>query len=206
MFNGVDFAMNARLRPDLFVTGGLRHRQHPFQQLRRFVDNPRTDFGMSVRRPARTAHARHRSVFNYCDFDTSWLTQVKADRLLHAAVAADPDRRRAAEPARPADSGAVEHHPGRRGGRNVSDAALSGGANTSRAVPLIKPGTMYTPRRTQLDLRVSKNFKLSRAREAAGDGGHLQRVQLERRGRARRRTPASRRRRSTRPIAATRRG
>ena len=26
-------------------------------------------------------------------------------------------------------------------------------------MPLIKPGTMYTPRRTQLDLRVSKNFR-----------------------------------------------
>jgi hypothetical protein len=28
-------------------------------------------------------------------------------------------------------------------------------------VPLIKPGTMYTPRRTQVDLRVSKSFRLS---------------------------------------------
>jgi hypothetical protein len=33
---------------------------------------------------------------------------------------------------------------------------LSGGANTSRVVPLIKPGTEYTPRRTQLDLRLAK--------------------------------------------------
>src|SRR4029079_10858327 len=38
---------------------------------------------------------------------------------------------------------------------------LSGGANTSRVVPLIKPGTMYTPRRTQVDLRVSKSFRLA---------------------------------------------
>ena len=38
--------------------------------------------------------------------------------------------------------------------------ALSGGANTSRQVPLIKPGTMYSPRRTQLDLRIGKNFRL----------------------------------------------
>ena len=42
--------------------------------------------------------------------------------------------------------------------------ALSGGANTSRTVPLVKPGTMYTPRRTQLDLRVSKNFNLNAGR------------------------------------------
>ena len=41
---------------------------------------------------------------------------------------------------------------------------LSGGANTSRVVPLIKPGTMFTPRRTQIDLRVSKTFRLGGSR------------------------------------------
>src|SRR4030095_4581785 len=41
---------------------------------------------------------------------------------------------------------------------------LSGGANTSRVVPLVKPGTMYTPRRTQLDGRRSKNFNLGGTR------------------------------------------
>ena len=44
--------------------------------------------------------------------------------------------------------------------------ALSGGANTSRVVPLVKPGTMFTPRRTQVDLRVSKNVALSGSRKA----------------------------------------
>ena len=43
--------------------------------------------------------------------------------------------------------------------------ALSGGANTSRVVPLIKPGTVFTPRRTQVDLRVSKNITLSGSRK-----------------------------------------
>jgi hypothetical protein len=28
-------------------------------------------------------------------------------------------------------------------------------------VPLVKPGTMYTPRRTQVDLRISKSLKLA---------------------------------------------
>ena len=41
---------------------------------------------------------------------------------------------------------------------------MSGGANTSRVVPLIKPGTMFTPRRTQIDLRVSKPFRLGGAK------------------------------------------
>ena len=43
--------------------------------------------------------------------------------------------------------------------------ALSGGVNTSRVVPLIKPGTMYTPRRTQVDLRFSKSFRLPGAQK-----------------------------------------
>ena len=41
---------------------------------------------------------------------------------------------------------------------------LAGGANTSRSIPLIKPGTEYTPRRTQLDLRVAKNFSITPSR------------------------------------------
>jgi hypothetical protein len=32
-------------------------------------------------------------------------------------------------------------------------------------VPLIKPGTMYTPRRTQVDLRIGKNFGLRGSRK-----------------------------------------
>jgi hypothetical protein len=41
---------------------------------------------------------------------------------------------------------------------------LSGGVNTTRIVPLIKPGTEYTARRTQLDLRFSKHFNAGGAR------------------------------------------
>ena len=115
VFNGVDFAMNARLRSDLFVTGGFATGNTHFNVCDAFVDNPNTGFGLS----AAAAGAGIApvpgtgSVFSYCDFDTSWLTQLEGHRLLHAAVAADPDRRRAAEPARPADHRAVEHHAGR---------------------------------------------------------------------------------------------
>src|SRR5204863_4873135 len=102
------------------------------------------------------------SVFSYCDFDTSWLSQVKATGTYTL-------------PWQAIQIGAVlQNLPGQQitAQWNITQAdptglgrALSGGANTSRVVPLIKPGTMYTPRRTQLDLRVSKSFTIAGSRK-----------------------------------------
>jgi hypothetical protein len=103
-------------------------------------------------------------VFSYCDFDTSWLTQVKATgsyTLPWQQIQL---------------GGVVQNLPGQQitAQWNITQAEaaagtlgrpLSGGANTSRVVPLIKPGTQYTPRRTQVDLRVGKNFKLNDTRK-----------------------------------------
>jgi hypothetical protein len=41
---------------------------------------------------------------------------------------------------------------------------LSGGANATVNVPLIQPGTLYGPRQRQLDLRISKRFRVGRTR------------------------------------------
>jgi hypothetical protein len=41
---------------------------------------------------------------------------------------------------------------------------LSGGANATVNVPLIQPGTLYGPRQRQLDLRLSKRFRVRRTR------------------------------------------
>lgn len=41
---------------------------------------------------------------------------------------------------------------------------LSGGANATVNVPLIQPGTLYGPRQRQLDLRLSKRFRVGRTR------------------------------------------
>jgi len=126
-----------------------------------FVDNPRTGFGLSVAAAgAGTAPAPGTgSVFSYCDFDTSWLSQAKATGTYTL-------------PWQQIQIGGVlQNLPGQQitAQWNVTQAdaaagtlgrALSGGANTSRVVPLIKPGTMYTPRRTQVDLRFGKNFRL----------------------------------------------
>jgi hypothetical protein len=164
VFNGVDVAMNARLRSGVFLTGGIATGNTHFNTCDAFVDNPRTDFGVSVAAagPGAAPAAGTGLVFNYCDFDTSWLTQVKVTgsyMLPWQQIQI---------------GGVLQNLPGQQilAQWNITQAdpsglgrALSGGANTSRVVPLIKPGTMYTPRRTQLDLRVSKSFTLAGSRK-----------------------------------------
>jgi hypothetical protein len=145
VFDGVDVAFNARIRADLFLTGGFATGNTSFNSCDSFVDNPTTDFGLTT------------STFSYCNYDTSWLTQFKVNGSYTI-------------PWQEIQLGAVlQNLPGQQvtAQWNITQAEasgslgrpLSGGANTSRVVPLIKPGTEYTPRRTQLDLRVAKNFK-----------------------------------------------
>ena len=161
VFNGVDFAVNARISSDLFVTGGFATGNTHFNVCDAFVDNPRTDFGISaaIAGAGVAPSPGTGTVFSYCDFDTSWLSQVKATGSYTLPWQ------------RIQIGGVLQNLPGQQVLANwnitqVEAAAgtlgrpLSGGANTSRVVPLVKPGTMYTPRRTQLDLRVSKNFSL----------------------------------------------
>jgi hypothetical protein len=161
VFNGVDFAMNARLRSDLFITGGVATGNTHFNVCDAFVDNPQTGLGLSVAAAvAGTPPVPGTgSVFSYCDFDTSWLTQAKATGTYTL-------------PWQQIQIGGVlQNLPGQQitAQWNITQAdaaagtlgrALSGGANTSRVVPLIKPGTMYSPRRTQIDLRLSKSVHL----------------------------------------------
>lgn len=151
VFNGVDIAMNARLRAGVFLTGGFATGNTHFGSCDSFVDDPKTGFGLTG------------STFSYCDYDSGWLSQVKMTgsyTLPWQQIQI---------------GGVLQNLPGQQilAQWNITqaDAAgnlgrpLSGGANTSRVVPLIKPGTMFTPRRTQLDLRVSKTFTLAGARK-----------------------------------------
>ena len=73
VFSGVDFAMNARLRSDLFLTGGFATGNTHFNVCDAFVDNPKTGFGLSAAAAAGVSPPGTGSVFSYCDFDTSWL-------------------------------------------------------------------------------------------------------------------------------------
>jgi len=166
VFNGIDFAANARIRSNLFLTGGIASGNTHFNACDAFVDNPKTGFGISAAAAVAGTGplAGTGTVFSYCDFDTSWLTQVKASgsyTLPWQQIQL---------------GGVVQNLPGQQitaqwnitqteAAAGTLGRPLSGGANTSRVVPLIKPGTMYTPRRTQVDLRVGKNFKLNDTRK-----------------------------------------
>jgi hypothetical protein len=154
VFNGVDLSVNARLRAGIFLTGGFATGNTHFAQCDAFVDNPKTAFGLTAAT----------NTFSYCDFDSGWLAQAKVTGSytlpwqqiqIGGVVQNLPGQQILAQWSITQADAAANGSLGR---------ALSGGANTSRVVPLIKPGTMFTPRRTQVDLRFAKSFKLSDAR------------------------------------------
>ena len=146
VFDGVDVAFAARMGRGVFLNGGVATGRTRFNQCGAFVDNPAETYGLSG------------ASFSYCDFSSGLLTQAK----LNGSYTLPWQQIQIA--------GVLQNLPGQQilAQWNITqaDAAagnlgrpLSGGANTSRVVPLIKPGTMFTPRRTQIDLRVSKSFR-----------------------------------------------
>lgn len=158
VFNGIDVSVNARLRGDFFLSGGFASGITKFDLCDAFADNPDTDFGL-VSSAAGTLPPTpgNGTTFQYCKYDTSWLTQAK---LTGSYTIPKLDVQ---------VGGVLQNLPGQQilAYWNIVQAdataslgrPLSGGANTSRVVPLIKPGTMYTPRRTQVDLRFAKNLR-----------------------------------------------
>jgi hypothetical protein len=163
VFNGVDVAVNARLRSDVFFTGGFSTGDTHFNNCAAFVDNPATQFGISTVSTYPSTPGTGTN-FAYCDYDTSWLAQAK----LTGSYTLPWQQVQV--------SGVLQNLPGQMvlAQWNITQVdvlangslgrPLSGGANTSRVVPLIKPGTDYTPRRTQVDFRVSKNFQVASSR------------------------------------------
>jgi hypothetical protein len=146
VFDGVDVAFNARLGGGVFVNGGVAVGRTRFNQCEAFVDNPAEQFGLTG------------ATFSYCDYSSGMLTQAK----LNGSYTLPWQDIQVA--------GVLQNLPGQQilAQWNITQAEaaaslgrpLSGGANTSRVVPLIEPGTMFTPRRTQIDLRVSKSFRM----------------------------------------------
>ena len=151
VFNGVDVALAARVRSDFFLTGGFATGNTPFASCDSFVDDPRTDFGLTG------------TTYSYCDYNSGWLSQIKMSGTytlpwqqiqLGGVLQNLPGQQILAQ------WNIVQTDATAGLGTGTLARALSGGANTSRVVPLIKPGTEFTPRRTQLDIRVAKNLKL----------------------------------------------
>jgi hypothetical protein len=134
VFNGVDFSVNARIRSDLFVTGGFSTGDIHTNNCDVIPDTPERRF---------------------CDTHTSYLTQAKVSGS-YTVPKVDIQL-----------GGVLQNLPGQQITASWSvissqaeglNRAFSGGG--SRTVQLIEPGTMYTPRRTQIDLRLSRSFKV----------------------------------------------
>ena len=163
VFNGVDISVNARVRHDLFLTGGYATGNTHFNNCAAFVDDPVTQFGISTVSTYPSNPGTGTS-FAYCDYNTSWLGQAKVTGSytlpwqqiqISSVVQNLPGQMILAQWNITQTDVAANGSLGR---------ALSGGANTSRVVPLIQPGTDYTPRRTQVDFRFAKNFAVSGSR------------------------------------------
>jgi hypothetical protein len=164
VFNGVDISVNARVRGDLFVTGGYATGNTHFNNCAAFVDNPVTQFGISTTATYPSTPGTGTN-FAYCDYDTSWLGQAK----INGSYTLPWQKIQV--------SAVLQNLPGQQilAQWNITQAdvaangtlgrALSGGANTSRVVPLIRPGTEYTPRRMQVDFRFAKNFQVAGGRK-----------------------------------------
>jgi hypothetical protein len=145
VFDGLDVSFSARPGGGVFLNGGVAMGRTRFDQCESFVDNPAETFGLSG------------ATFAYCDFTSGMLTQAKVNgsyTLPWQQIQI---------------GGVIQNLPGQQilAQWNITQAdaqglgrPLSGGANTSRVVPLIKPGTMFSPRRTQIDLRLSKAIRL----------------------------------------------
>ncbi len=151
VFDGVDVAFSARMGRGVFLNGGVATGRTRFNQCDAYVDNPAETFGLTG------------ATFAYCDFTSGLLTQAK----VNGSYTLPWQQIQVA--------GVLQNLPGQQilAQWNITQAevagsalgrALSGGANTSRVVPLIKPGTMFTPRRTQIDVRVSKSFRFGAKR------------------------------------------
>jgi hypothetical protein len=149
VFTGIDMSVNARLRKGLFLNGGVATGDIHANECEVRIDNP------SQRAVALIGGAAG-SLDTFCDTHTGWLTAIKASGSYTL-------------PWQDIQLGAVlQNLPGQQilaawnftstEARPSLGRALTGAS--SRTLNLIEPGTMYTPRRTQVDLRLSKAFRV----------------------------------------------
>jgi hypothetical protein len=145
VFDGLDVTFAARPGGGVFLNGGVAAGRTRFDQCGAFVDNPATTFGLTG------------ATFSHCDYTSGLLTQFKVNGS-YTLPWQDIQI-----------GGVLQNLPGQQilAQWNITQAdvqqlgrPLSGGANTSRVVPLIEPGTEFTPRRTQIDLRVAKSISI----------------------------------------------
>jgi hypothetical protein len=150
-FNGLDLAINARLPRGVFLTGGVASGDIHYNECGARVDNPSLQVGAIVGVTAGTLEPA-------CDTHTGWLTQAKVSGSYML-------------PWQDIQLGAVvQNLPGQMvlASWTITSANTTLGraftGSSSRVIQLIEPGTQYTPRRTQVDFRVAKTFKLGGSR------------------------------------------
>jgi len=136
-FNGVDFTVNARPTSSFFINGGISTGVDVDDDCEQIVDSPQKRF---------------------CRNSSGWITQMKASGSYTL-------------PWQDINIGAVlQNLQGQAIGAtynyNVSQTNLGRAftGTTTRSVQLIEPGTLFTSRRTQVDLRFSKTFRLAGAK------------------------------------------
>ena len=162
----------------------LRHRQHAFQQLRGVCRQPAHRLRHLRDRPRRRGgrDARDRVDLQLLRLRHQLAEPGQGDRLLYAAVAVDPDRRRAAEPARAADPGQLEHDAGRcRRHRHARARAVGRREHLAHDPSGQARDDVHAAPDAARPAGVEK-LQPERIAADSGDGRHLQRLQLERRG------------------------
>ena len=153
-FDGIDFILNARPNSSLTLNGGFSSGFDSIDECDSFVDN---------RSGATSTAAPYGNTtltsLAYCDRKGAWLTSVKASGAYTL-------------PWQEVQFGAVlQNLPGQEIQANWSIAsAQAEGLNrgftgtTTRTIQLIAPGTLYSARRTQVDLRFAKTFRMQQTR------------------------------------------
>jgi hypothetical protein len=140
VFNGVDVTINARPTSRFFINGGFATGQDVDNDCDQIIDSPQKI---------------------YCDSRSGWITQVKATGS-YTLPWWDINI-----------GGVLQNNQGQeiRASWNFTTASTNlgrnfsgGNATTTRSVQLIPPGTMFTDRRTQLDLRFAKTFRMPGAK------------------------------------------
>jgi Carboxypeptidase regulatory-like domain len=149
-FDGFDFILTARPRSNLFINGGFSTGIENTDECDSFVDNP----------SASTSGGTTLTPRAWCARDSGWQSNYKLSGsytlpwhdIQLGAVFQNLQGQQIL-----ANWSVTSTTPGLTLGR-----AFAGGG--SRTIPLIRPGDMYADRRSQLDLRFGKAFRLGGAR------------------------------------------
>jgi hypothetical protein len=136
-FNGVDFTVNARPTSSFFINGGISSGVDVDDDCAQIVDSPQKRF---------------------CRNSSGWITQVKASGS-YTLPWYDINIGGVLQNLQGQAIGATYNYTV--AGTNLGRAFTG---TTTRSVQLIEPGTLFTPRRTQVDLRFAKTFRLPGAK------------------------------------------